>query len=496
MIPIVKYQALGLPYHGEIVGTQLTLPNSSTMTTTAMLDGAVYEVQNPSAPGNVDTPPAGGSWRTYGLITSAQRYIGGRPLGANRWLYCDGNGRTWVLYATYTIANSTSFKISVILESAFGRFSTVNRYTDINRTLVELTLSATSIDIADTAYISSTVTQELGIEHNYSGSEAVFNIYTQTLGQVGSTYENFLYKSTTTALLAYVSIDITGNGSVNPDYLGNGISGSITFGENRSTFNTNSSITHTDGTYLVSGQIQNTSFDAASTEYGAVIGTDCYSYIKEYSCNLHYDYDVTNDKSTVGTYDTMMRRAFSGNTAGWVKFRAQTTTGSIQVVTVSGSYQTWTNTEYSWDGSTCTPGTVTNGTIETARSGSCKTDTHNDVSITIYGVTGSITSSYTQSTGTQDYYVNSYTPSGVICLTNTNDAGNWVSQTPSDSSSGEAMTVELLNARVANIKTASTAIKCISVEGGTYTNSTFENVSYQPHTGEWNTDATYVTSWA
>lgn len=513
MIPFVKHVAIGLPYHGPIIGSTLTLPNSGLKTAPTPSDGAVYVMKNPLPPGANRSPEeqaadtaAGKEWRNYLLVTDADRKIGGISLGYNRWLYCDGNGRPWVIRAECVIVDTSNFKVKITLESLFSRFSRVNQYSQINRTLVEQSFSVSVLDLADTAYIHASTTDELGIDQNEAGTEAVFNIYTQESAALNQ-YEKFKYKNTDTALVAYFDIDITGNGSVDPGGLGNGVNCTLTFGANRSTFTTTNETINNETISLPIGNLNQTSCSAApADEYGTFLGDEpgpggeCYTYIKQFSLVHSFDNSYTQDKRTIIEYDTKLRRVFDGNTAGWLKFFAVTESGRLLSVNTSGEATKWIQTDMSWDepSQTCSVDSVTEGYDQTARSGSALEQSHSDVSVTLYGITGSVSNAKLNRTGLNYKTILNHDPPfisnpGGIC---SGVGGEWQAGTPFDTVSGEDMTIELLNGRTANLKTASQVINCISAEGGTYSNSTFENVSYQPELDLWNTDASNQTSWA
>ena len=113
-----QYKALGMPWHGKAVGGDLTTPVG---TLTINGEGGAVVVRHPQAPGASRTPEQqvydtarGHQWRDYGLLCGNARYVNGGPaLGANAWLYCAPDGRTWriTVEKNYTSGDTATFEI-------------------------------------------------------------------------------------------------------------------------------------------------------------------------------------------------------------------------------------------------------------------------------------------------------------------------------------------------------------------------------------------------
>ncbi len=97
---VVGWRAWGNPYHGEIVGGTLTLPDASTRTVPATTSNACFDFHVPGAPGGGDAPvPAGGEWRDYVLLYGAGQVVYGKQVSteAANWLYVRPDGSRWLI---------------------------------------------------------------------------------------------------------------------------------------------------------------------------------------------------------------------------------------------------------------------------------------------------------------------------------------------------------------------------------------------------------------
>lgn len=127
-----KFHNLGLSFHGLATNGILALPNGGTMPV-PVANGPSLVVQHPSAPGVTRTAEEqaadtaqGREWRTYGLLSGPQRYLGGQGLGGGGWIYIDPAGVRWWLEAYFEIPQpgSQSREYVIMLKARFGHLGT------------------------------------------------------------------------------------------------------------------------------------------------------------------------------------------------------------------------------------------------------------------------------------------------------------------------------------------------------------------------------------
>jgi hypothetical protein len=103
----------GNPFHGLVVGSQLTLPDASTKAWTQPSGGDVDVVKAASPPGitrSVDElaydASLGHEWRNYALISGTTRQLYGRALGTGAWVYLPAAGNAFRLQLASTLSAS------------------------------------------------------------------------------------------------------------------------------------------------------------------------------------------------------------------------------------------------------------------------------------------------------------------------------------------------------------------------------------------------------
>lgn len=122
-----------MPYHGLASFGQLTV---GAKTIAIAYDGDAGEnrqgttklVRHPAATGATRTPAQlahdaanGLDWRDYALLCGQDHSLGGGPeLGANRWLYCDSAGATWLVRLS-AVDNGATVTLELWLDEIFGR---------------------------------------------------------------------------------------------------------------------------------------------------------------------------------------------------------------------------------------------------------------------------------------------------------------------------------------------------------------------------------------
>lgn len=99
--PQGRPQRLGQPYHGLVVGGELTLSTGAKLQFPGS-SGDCYKLQVPGTPALGMSPEevaieaaAGREWRTYALLSGRARLYGGVVVGTNAWLYAAPDGTVW-----------------------------------------------------------------------------------------------------------------------------------------------------------------------------------------------------------------------------------------------------------------------------------------------------------------------------------------------------------------------------------------------------------------
>lgn len=229
---------LGMPYHGLVTDGVLALPNGGSIDLGDPLSGPSYELRSPTAPGitrsteqaAADTA-AGREWREYALTNSGAR-LNGHPIDGS--IYIDAAGTPWlidVIALADDRAGYLKYTITVTLKKLFGRFG--RAWPAINRQLHSDTYSARS---AISPYFSgASYAKILTLTHDTRGATWKAGGYLMS-GSYNRTERGFVaiqnpYFSNGTfrsgILDSIFTIEITGNGSTDPNTLGDGISCSV-----------------------------------------------------------------------------------------------------------------------------------------------------------------------------------------------------------------------------------------------------------------------------
>ena len=98
----------GSPWHGEMVGATITLPNAQTRTApgaSQYVDGGdFFKVQVPGQPAAITTPAEtadGKEWLNYGIISGANHLLYGEILGERAWLYVAPDNSIWLVKVVF-----------------------------------------------------------------------------------------------------------------------------------------------------------------------------------------------------------------------------------------------------------------------------------------------------------------------------------------------------------------------------------------------------------
>lgn len=160
--PLAEVVAWGNPWHGPIVDTTLTLPDSSTRTVPAPEHNAVFDFHVPGAPGGGGAPvPAGGEWRDYLLLYGDCRHVYGNEIAATavNWLYASPDGSRWLVSVTSAVSGIalSSAALTINLSAKrFGEFGGTPETVNFSVTLANRGLGET-LDADITGSIPSTV---------------------------------------------------------------------------------------------------------------------------------------------------------------------------------------------------------------------------------------------------------------------------------------------------------------------------------------------------
>ena len=215
--------ALGLPYHGVVAGTQLTLPNGKTLQNVLAGSGPSFELRAPGATGpnrsaeQESQDQAGGlEWRDYALLSGNGQYLGGHFLDG-KVIYCDQSGNSWLCRVDFEI-NGGSVNVAVFLEKIFGRIG--KTYPSINRQIASATFECrTSIP----GYAPNALPYLIfHRSNNRSGSRWLY-----CGGLQGASAFNIIPTSFGSIFESVFEVSFSGSGSDNPVTLGDGVTASI-----------------------------------------------------------------------------------------------------------------------------------------------------------------------------------------------------------------------------------------------------------------------------
>lgn len=131
--------ALGLPFHGKVVGGILQT-SGGPVTINDLAGGRIGSVafRVPGAPGvsrnagqqSLDTAK-GYDWQDYILLIGTRRRVSSSrvELGRNKWLYGDANGRAWIMSAAVVNISGAACELRITRGDLFGRFTVGFDYT-------------------------------------------------------------------------------------------------------------------------------------------------------------------------------------------------------------------------------------------------------------------------------------------------------------------------------------------------------------------------------
>jgi len=484
--------AVGLPYHGKVVGSTLHLPNGDTMAHPSAADGAVWVVRNPLAPGAVrntdqaaSDAAAGREWRDYALLSGENRVIGGQALGANAWLYCDGAGTAWVIDSSIS-GDGSNISVSIVLRSVFGRFHPEPaRYAAINRTLFSQSYSYASLGIAgmdlDAGLIGSAAT-----EPSLSGARVAFNIY---LTAASSTPDfDVGYGGAQVSLGAVIELGLTGIGSLDAATLGDGIGASHTQTLGRASLRSTVNTPEDEG-----GQFQQPGLMIlVDTITEPVLKTgctamdpsgECCTYTKTLEVGGDYNY-IQN--YVIGGYEThtaKLRAVFNGESLAWFEKTHIETSRYSQNYTGVGTFKEYRERFYIYEGGTTCTLTGDNVIVESNESAHFTTinDGRDTISVSAPGG-GSVSKVGGNYQKLVSFYPDSNTPDTLIENINENYSNKRVVMV--------SPTVFCVS------DDATSLVDAIGVDGVAISPPTTNpKLSRQPESGEWAYEETEAVVW-
>jgi hypothetical protein len=241
-LPLQLPRTFGLPYHGRVVAGSLTLPNSAVITypqpsTLRGTDGETHLVRVPgsvavqrSTQEQTDDTAAGRQWRTYAILSGKNRMIGGQELGENHWIYCDPDGGNWVVSLGFEKVGSIEQKLTVTLESSFGRFDEQGAsFAMTPRVLGTYTWTPKQPDGDDQSTGDAAKSRWLDVTHSQTGAVTVVNVGAYGIGQpwTNTALTDYPPSGATQYSVGYhdaVKVTLSGSGSLAAGMIGDGIS--------------------------------------------------------------------------------------------------------------------------------------------------------------------------------------------------------------------------------------------------------------------------------
>lgn len=181
---VVGYRAWGNPYHGEIVGSTLTLPDASTRTVPATTSNACFDFHVPGAPGGGDAPvPAGGEWRDYVLLYGAGQVVYGKQVSteAANWLYVRPDGSRWLIKLISPTSDITANGSSLTIYFTATRFGDLSGAPESGVNF-NVTLANRGMDTSGVSSLTSVPsTVSLGISDISSDGQKCCLMFYQTI---------------------------------------------------------------------------------------------------------------------------------------------------------------------------------------------------------------------------------------------------------------------------------------------------------------------------
>ncbi len=275
---LIPYYEIGMPYHGLAVDGTLTTSDGDKTIHAPSASGICQVVRHPLAPGvNRNTnqlardTAKGYEWRDYALLTGLNRGVNGSQgvIGADKWLYCDAGGNTWIVGLTdydtgvqpppvthegvtvshigTTVTHTGTLQNSQMefylwLEGTFGRYG--KPYPFERRFLKSLVWSPTIPSWYSGIYSAADIVPYVylrpeSIVFEADGSAAYVNLYMDTSSGTALTiardvyYETMPYHNdqdfsvvTGDPMIGVLRVDLTGIGDLNSN--GTGIEATIT----------------------------------------------------------------------------------------------------------------------------------------------------------------------------------------------------------------------------------------------------------------------------
>jgi hypothetical protein len=248
LLPYMLPTRLGLPYHGLVVGNVLTHGEGLTKVWPQPTDGSTWKCANPVGANTRERTEdeiahdteKGKSYLPYALMSNygTEKRVGQYPIPKDAWLYSDANGRTWTLRVTATYSPGTNnISIAVYLVGRFGVFRT-EADPPLNRLIGSATLVVTlpswwssvynQFRSYNAAQIASTIAKfnAKDLDFTETGSTAALNIRSFLIDGYGITFRGLNY-SVSSDLMGWAIITVSGNGSVEADIFGHGITASV-----------------------------------------------------------------------------------------------------------------------------------------------------------------------------------------------------------------------------------------------------------------------------
>ncbi len=234
-LPLAHPDYLGLPYHGLVTNEVLALPNSQTLPVafgghqTVLVRAADAVVPTFTPDQQAFNTAQGYTWQNFALLSGLARNIGGGDLGAQSYLYHDGD-HAWIIDVELA-ADDLELTLMVYLRQIFGYLDDAGEAPTMSarRKLDELTFTPVRTGGTDQTEEMAAYGRYLFMTHSQTGSVTAANVAVSRAEADASDFGvGFAYQFGGSGYVVHnaLSITLSGSGSLTGT-VGSGISGVI-----------------------------------------------------------------------------------------------------------------------------------------------------------------------------------------------------------------------------------------------------------------------------
>jgi hypothetical protein len=234
-LPLARPEYIGLPYHGLVTNEVLTLPNAETKEIafgghqTVLVRAADAEVPEFTPEQEAFNTAQGYTWQDFALLSGLSRNIGGQDIGANSYLYHDGD-HAWIIDVELT-RDDLELTLLVYLRQLFGYLDDAGESPKMaaRRKLDELTFTPVRTGGTDQTAAMALYNRYLFMTHSQTGSLTAANIAVSRSEEDYADFgSGFAYQFGGSGYVVHnaLSITLSGAGSLTGT-VGSGISGVI-----------------------------------------------------------------------------------------------------------------------------------------------------------------------------------------------------------------------------------------------------------------------------